>query len=204
MSRATTTGIFKASENSISPKGVAAGGGVIILPWRAQNGSHRSFPVLPAIGSRRSCFYETPMLYVLAPWGLEWLPPQFPGRGLGETSIVVLLCRMRANVTLYLGVRSTSKTTGIGRASVAQWLECSTHDRKVPGSNPTADTRVFSSFSIRLLSFLFLVRLLKKMRQRRRGTASYSASAWYPRQTCDSFILATAFMVGTWYPRQTM
>ena len=54
--------------------------------------------------------------------------------------------------------RSTSKT----RASVAQWLECSTHDRKVPGSHPAADTRVFSSFSIRLLPFFFLVRLLKK------------------------------------------
>ena len=36
--------------------------------------------------------------------------------------------------------RSTSKTS---RASVAQWLECSTHDRKVPGSNSAADTWVF-------------------------------------------------------------
>ena len=44
--------------------------------------------------------------------------------------------------------RSTTNTSGIGCASVAQWLECSTNDRKVPGSNPTADTRVFSSVFI--------------------------------------------------------
>ena len=40
--------------------------------------------------------------------------------------------------------RSTIKTSGIGCVCVAQWLECSINDRKVPGSNPTADTRVFS------------------------------------------------------------
>ena len=44
-----------------------------------------------------------------------------------------------------LGATSTSKTSGIGDVCVAQWLECSTHDRKVPGSNPTSNTRVFSS-----------------------------------------------------------
>ena len=44
-----------------------------------------------------------------------------------------------------LGATSTTNTSGIGRGSVAQWLECSTDDRKVPGSNPTSDTRVFSS-----------------------------------------------------------
>ena len=43
----------------------------------------------------------------------------------------------------WLGATRTTNTSDIGRASVAQWIECSTNDRKVP--NPTSDTRVFSS-----------------------------------------------------------
>ena len=43
------------------------------------------------------------------------------GVGVGETLIVVRLCRMHTNVTtLHLGATSTTiKTSGIGRASVA-------------------------------------------------------------------------------------
>ena len=46
-----------------------------------------------------------------------------------------------------------TNTSGICCVSVSQWLECSTDDRNVPGSNPTAnptaDTRVFSYVFIR-------------------------------------------------------
>ena len=128
------------------------------------------FPVLPAPWVQNGSQYTLTPTPRIAPRGPEWPPPQFPGRGggLGGTSIVVLLCNMRANVTLYLGVRSTSKTTDIGHASMAQWLECSTHEG--------------SGFEPHCRHSRFLV-VFNPPSLVRTTVEKKCASAWYPRQT---------------------